>query len=353
MTRRLLGIAFLLLLGYLFFSPVPIEPASWQPPESPGLTGPFASNERLAAAEVLYRGQCPQCEDVDADDSGRLYGASSDGNIYRFGPGGRREVFAATGGRPLGMDFDSLGRLYVADAAKGLLRISDSGQVKVLATGHGGLPFAFADDLEIGRDGKVYFSDASWKFSFNRYKLDLMEHRPNGRLLMYDPATRKTDLLLDSLYFANGIALAHDQSYVLVNETGKYRVRRYWLSGPKAGTSDLFLDNLPFFPDGISQGSDGIFWLAMISPRNELLDGLMSRPFWRKVMVRLPPPFLPRPEKYGFVLGVDGEGRIRYNLQDPQGAFYQISSVQEANRYLYLGSLGDNGIGRIDRPVGE
>jgi len=353
MTRRLLGIAVLLVLGYVFFSPVPIDPAHWEPPASPGLNGAFSPNDRLARAQVLHRGQCPQCEDVDVDSLGRLYGAASDGNIYRFGPDGQREVFAATGGRPLGLDFDSLGRLYVADAVKGLLRIAEAGKVEVLATEQGGRPFAFADDLEIARDGKVYFSDASWKFSFDRYKLDLMEHRPNGRLLVYDPATGTTELLLDSLYFANGIALAHDQSYVLVNETGKYRVRRYWLRGPKAGRTDIFLDNLPFFPDGISQGSERIFWVAMISPRNALLDGLLPRPFWRKVLVRLPEAFLPKPGKYGFVLGVDPAGQVRYNLQDPQGGFHQISSVQEAGGYLYLGSLGDNGIGKMPRPAGK
>ena len=56
-----------------------------------------------------------------------------------------------------------------------------------------------------------------------------------GRLLCYDPATRKATTLLRGLNFANGVAVSHDQTYVLVNETGSYRVVRYWLEGPKKG----------------------------------------------------------------------------------------------------------------------
>ena len=97
--------------------------------------------------------------------------------------------FARTDGRPLGLHFDANGHLIVADSEKGLLSVDPSGVVAVLATEHGGKPFGVTDDLEVGPDGVIYFSDASWKFPFSGYKLDLMEHRPNGRLLAYYPST--------------------------------------------------------------------------------------------------------------------------------------------------------------------
>ena len=93
---------------------------------------------------------------------------------------------------------------------------------------------------------------------------DLMEHRPNGRLLAYDPSSKTTQLVLDKLYFANGVAVSPDQSFVLVVDTCKYRIQRYWLTGPQKGKSDIFIDNLPGFPDGISSNGKDTFWLALI-----------------------------------------------------------------------------------------
>ena len=64
--------------------------------------------------------------------------------------------------------------------------------------------------------------------------------------LRYDPSTGKTDMLLDGLYFANGVALSADEDYILVNETSRYRITRYWLKGDKAGSSEIFADNPPW-----------------------------------------------------------------------------------------------------------
>ena len=147
---------------------------------------------------------------------------------------------------------------------------------------HNELPFGITDDVEVGRNGKIYFSDASHKFSFHDYKMDLLEHRPNGRLFEYDPVQDELRLLLDDLYFANGVAVAADLSFVLVVETSAYRVRRYWLEGARKGQNDVFIQNLPGFPDGISRGTNGVYWMTLVSPRNPKLDRLMEKPFYRK-----------------------------------------------------------------------
>src|SRR5688572_31973706 len=54
----------------------------------------------------------------------------------------------------------------------------------------------------------------------------LLEHQPNGRLMAMDPKTLKPRTLLRGIYFANGVAVSPDQSFVLVAETGRYRIRR-------------------------------------------------------------------------------------------------------------------------------
>lgn len=349
--RILLLSVILCLIAYLLFFPIQLEPESWRPPRAPALEGKYEVNDKLSRLLILYNDECEACEDVAIDQQGRLYGSSENGSIIRFD--GRKEapeVLANTGGRPLGMHFDFLGNLLVADGQKGLLSINPKGEIHTLTTEHDGLPYGMTDDVEVGRDGKIYFSDASYKFTFHDYKMDLLEHRPNGRLLEYDPESETTRLLLDDLYFANGIAVAPDQSFVLVVETGAYRVRRYWLKGTRIGQNDVFIQNLPGFPDGISKGTNGIFWLTLVSPRDPKLDKLMKKPFYRKIIARLPDGLQPKPQRYGFVLGINERAQVIYNLQDPNGKFAQITSAQEFEGQLYFGSLSENGIGTIQRP---
>ena len=341
-----------LLLLYLLFWPVPIDPVAWRPPEAPELAGVYEPNIRLASVERLGVGTGVAPEDVAVDSQGRIYGGLEDGRILRFQPDGSEpEVFADTRGRPLGLHFDAAGNLVVADAYKGLLSIAPDGSITVLSTEQGGVPYGLTDDVDIAADGTIFFSDATFRFGVAENVLDLMEHRPNGRLLAYDPHNQATRLVLDRLYFANGVAVSPDQSFVLVVETGKYRVRRYWLTGPRQGESEVFIDNLPGFPDGVSSNGKDTFWLALVSPRKPDLDAiLLPNPLLRKIIVRLPEALLPAAENYGFVLGLDMEGRVVHNLQDPSASYAQITSVQEHEGMLYLGSLVENAIGRLPTP---
>lgn len=349
--RMLPPAAIALLVAYLLAWPVPIDPATWRPAACPPLEGDFAVNHHLAATERIGTDVGLNPEDIAFDLAGQLYAGFDDGRIVRWTPEGRHEVFAHTGGRPLGLRFDAHGTLYVADAIHGLLSVTPDRRVTVLVNTHNGLPFRFTDDLDIAADGVVYFSDASWKFGPTQYLEDFLEHRPNGRLLAYDPATGETRQVLGDLYFANGVAVAPDQTHLLVVETGKYRVRRYWLQGEKAGTTDILLDNLPGFPDGITLGENGIYWLPLAVPRDPLLDGMMPVPFLRKVMLRLPAWLQPGPKRYGFVLGIDGEGRIVHNLQDPSGVYAPITNVVEHGGHLYFGSIDQDAVGRIAAPA--
>lgn len=345
------GILAVFILLYLFLWPVSIDPAVWTPPEAPSLTGVYEQNNLLAAVERLGVGAGRGPEDVAIDREGRLYAGMEDGRILRLLPdGGQAELFAYTGGRPLGMHFDKVGNLVVCDADRGLLLVSPDGSITVLTAEADSLPFRFTDDVDIAGDGTIYFSDASSKFSFSDHRADLMEHRPNGRLLAYDPKTMTTRVALDQLYFANGVAVSPEQSFVLVVETGKYRIRRLWIQGPQQGESDIFIENLPGFPDGISSDGKGTFWLALVSPRLEDVDAMLAKPFLRKVIMRLPEFMLPKPENHGFVLGLNMEGRVVHNLQDPSGSFAQISSVEAHEGWLYLGSLVEDAIGRIAAP---
>ncbi len=348
------AIAFFLLaaaLGVAALALVPgrIDPAAWQPPKAPPLTGAYAPNERLRDAELLAKGQIYGPEDVAVDKDGRVYGGTQDGRILRVLNDGTVEEFAETGGRPLGLHFDAAGNLVVADAWQGLLSVSPAGEIRVLTTGADGLPFGFTDDLDIARDGTIYFSDASSRFGQDEYVLDLFEMRPHGRLLAYDPATGETRTLLDGLYFANGVALSANEDFVLVNETWAYRIQRYWLRGPQAGTAEIFADNLPGFPDGISGNRQGRFWVAFPTPRLAAVDRAHPRPWMKRLMSRLPDFLKPKPVRYGFVAALDEDGRVLASYHDPDGSHLtEITSAEEHEGRLYLGTLHNDRIGRLD-----
>ena len=353
MKRTFIAVSVLLLvaLGYFLLWPVPIDPAVAQLPPAPPLLGDYAVNEVLHATERIGAAAGLAPEDIAIDSAGRIYAGFVDGRILRFQPeAGQVEEFANTGGRPLGLEFDGKHNLIVCDSYKGLLSISPNGSVETLATEHDGKRFGFTDDLDIGADGVIYFSDASWKFGQKEFVEDLLEHRPNGRLLAYDPGTKSTSLLMDNLYFANGVAMGPDDEYVLVVETGAYRVLRYWLRGPQRGKAEVFIANLPGFPDGITRGEDGRLWIALATPRDPMLDATLPRPWLRKVVLRLPKALQPGPKKYGFVLAVDAEGKVVRNYQDPAGAYAPITNVREHAGYLYFGSIEERGFGRLKLP---
>lgn len=336
-------------LAYLLFAPVPIAPAAWTPPVAPPLTGQYEKNTRLSPVQRLSLGDGHNPEDVALDAEGKIYAGFEDGRIIVLQPDGTQpRVFANTGGRPLGMQFDRSGNLIVADAIKGLLSVNQAGEIKLLASEADGGKFGGLNDLDVGADGTIYFTQASHKFPMAQHVNDLLEHQPNGRLLALDPRSQKPRTLLRDLYFANGVAVSADQTYVLVAETGKYRVQRFWLSGPKMGQNDVFIDNLPGFPDGISANGKDKFWLALVTPRQPLVDRILPYPFIRKMIVRLPKFLQPGPQRYSFVLGLDPEGRVVDNLQnDSADCYAQIANVVERNGALYFGSIGENTVGRF------
>ena len=336
-------------LGYLLLAPVPIAPAAWTPPASPGLTGQFAQNSRLSPVQKLSLGDGHKPEDVAVDAEGKIYAGFEDGRIMVLQADGTQpRVFADTQGRPLGLIFDRDGNLIVADALKGLLSVNKDGAIKLLADEADGVKFSCLNDLDIGADGTIYFTEASKKFPMSQFTNDLLEHQPNGRLLALDPKSPRPRTLLRDVYFANGVAVSPDQMFVLVAETGKYRIRRVWLKEPKMGQNDIFIDNLPGFPDGLSWNGRDRFWLALVAPRNALFDRMLPYPFVRKIVARLPKFLQPAPARYSFVVGLDPQGRVVENLQNgSEDCYAEIANVVEHNGSLYFGSIREDSVGRF------
>eukprot|EP00252_Welwitschia_mirabilis_P015802 TRINITY_DN350_c0_g1_i1.p1 TRINITY_DN350_c0_g1~~TRINITY_DN350_c0_g1_i1.p1 ORF type:complete len:283 (-),score=-11.96 TRINITY_DN350_c0_g1_i1:245-1093(-) len=182
--------------------------------------GIFPANARLEEAEMLAKGQVHGPEDM-LFDSGDIFTCTSDGWVKRisFSDAGDLRVHNWTfvGGRPLGLARYA-GDLVVCEPFQGLLHVS-KGHYRILTNKFRGQDIQFADGVDVKKDGMIYFSDVSSKYNMNTWVFDLLEGRPHGRLFEYDPQTDSTSLLLDGLYFPNGVALSPSQDFLVFCES--------------------------------------------------------------------------------------------------------------------------------------
>ena len=364
--KRVLGVLALSVFAlgaYLSLWPVPIRAVAWNAPAAPGYTGAHAANERLAGLNLISLGAEEGPEHIALGRDRKLYVAVASGRILRMNPdGSAQEVFAQTGGRVLGFDFDVAGNLVAADAIKGLLAISPDGRVTTLTNQVGGDPIRYADAVVVASTGKVYFTDASGRFppaqwggTFNAAVLDILEQAATGRVLEYDPAAKTTRIVAKGLSFPNGVALSRDEGSLFIAETGRFRV---WKIDPAVTDLDVgqtspkaavLLDNLPGYPDNLMRGWDGRIWLGFTGPRSPKVDAMADKPFLREMTLRLPRVLWPLPKKYGHVIAFTEEGKVVVDMQDASGSYPETTGVTETEDRLYVQNLHLRSIGWLAR----
>lgn len=327
---------------------------------SPGTASAYALNNRLRDAEAIGLGKLDGPEDVIFDRSGNLYCGTREGFIWRLtGENFQdQEIFARTGGRPLGMAFDRNDNLIICIAGMGvygvrpdrsIYRVTDETNRtfgKVIDNSR----LVLADDLDIAPDGKIYFSEATLRYTAHTWATDALEGRGNGRLIVFDPANGKTRTLLRDQIFPNGVCVAHDGLSVLFALTWACRIERYWIGGPKAGQLETLISDLPGLPDNINRASDGCYWLALVGLRTPAYDLAMEDPGFRTRMIKRIPndEWLYPNINNGCVVKFDESGKIIETLGDIGGKSHpSVTSMREERGYLYIGGLSNDRIGRV------
>jgi Strictosidine synthase len=232
----------------------------------------------------------------------------------------------------------------------------------------------YVNDLDIDHDNDcVYFTSSTTRgvVAYNArtghydtmrsFLLDLYSADISGRLLQYNFLTRATTLVMDDIWYANGVVVSPDKDYVLVVETCGFRVIKKWLTGPKAGQQEDFIANLPGFPDGItlatSNGSvGGGYWISLVVPLSPILyviQSMAARYFlsWLQLellshVVMLQKMLIP---KWACVIHVSPSGEILEIVLDPNGSMVStVSAVTEHNGKLFMGNLGGNFVSIVD-----
>uniref|UniRef100_A0A7N1A2V4 Strictosidine synthase conserved region domain-containing protein n=1 Tax=Kalanchoe fedtschenkoi TaxID=63787 RepID=A0A7N1A2V4_KALFE len=308
----------------------------------PFLTAPAQNGQLLRGAERIGFPDLQAPEDLVYDEETRfIYTGCADGWVKRVSVAEEAAVVekvAFTGGRPLGLAKGLYGNWIVADVAKGLLNVTKDGNVELLATEAEGLPFALTDAVDVAKDGLIYFTDASHKYTFKNYLLDILEGKPHGRFLSYNPFTRSTQVLATDLYFANGVVVSPDQSHAIFCETVMQRCMKYHLRGSKRGTVEKFIEGLPGGPDNIHYNADGHYTIGLSTGASFIWNTLVKYPSVRKITAMYHKAVgLADIGREGGVMIVDKEGRPVAHYHDVK--LSMSSSAISVGDNLYIGSV--------------
>ncbi|XP_076937655.1 protein STRICTOSIDINE SYNTHASE-LIKE 3-like [Bidens hawaiensis] len=323
----------------------------------------------LQKSEIRFLNQIQGPESITFDPQGRgPYSGLADGRVV-FWNGNSWSDFAYTSpnrseicdrkptivgyfktenicGRPLGLRFDKKsGELYLADAYFGLLKVGPEGGLATsLVTEVEGVPLKFTNDLDIDDEGNIYFTDSSTKYQ-RMFMQVAYSGDTSGRLMKYDPVTKKTSVLVGNLQLPNGVSLSKDGSFFIFCEGSKGRLIKYFIKGEKAWTSEVFAI-LPGSPDNVRTNGEGEFWVAIHTRRSMYTHICSLFPKFRTFLLKLPIPI-----KYHYMMSLGGwphglvikfspDGKIVQVLEDTQGKVVRsVSEVEERDGQLWLGSV--------------
>ena len=332
----------------ILFKGCAIQPNIWEPPIKPLFEQELALNNKLTTAESISLQGWSGAEDFAVDKTGNIYcgvhakpNDFSSGAILRISPAGEVEMYLETEGWITGMEFDQNGNLIALQNGVGLIKIDQNKEIDTLvASTPDGSPILMGTGLQIGANGTIYFAnmsseDVSSTRTFNKLILEL---KPKGGVYAYDPVQDELRMISEGHYFANGLALATDESYLLLSETTKYRILKIWLDNDRVGETEVFMDNLPGFPNNLARRANGNFWIGFTTKRNDQLDKIHPKRGLKKLVYGLPHFVQPKAEKFGMVLEVSAQGQILQALFDTEGQVVtEAGAIEEVHNSLYLG----------------
>ncbi|XP_050334729.1 adipocyte plasma membrane-associated protein Hemomucin [Bactrocera neohumeralis] len=364
------------------------------------LKGALEPNQHLDGAERLLEGRVygPECliarknEVYTGIHGGEIIKLTADHvtHVAKIGQPCEEIFEEARCGRPLGLAFDTQGNnLIVADAYYGIWLIDlNTNQKKLLVSPQQEQPgkdipreAKIFNSVAVDQKGDIYWTDSESDFVL----LDLVFGtlaNPSGRLFKYDRANNVSKVLLDELFFANGLALSPDEDFIVVAETGAMRLTKYYLKGAKAGQSEVFVEGLPGLPDNLTPDAEGIWvplvmaadsehpngfnmftnfpsirlFLARLLSLFELPFRLINNAFPNKLAQRFIH-FIGHGEsmmilspKRSTIVRLDWNGNIVGSLHGTDKSSGAVSHVLEFNDYLYLGSPYNRFLARVKSP---
>lgn len=205
-------------------------------------------------------------------------------------------------------------------------------------------PVAFCNDLDVSRDGRrIYFSEP---FAYEGASMGRGAFREaislgrNGRLYMVDLDARKVALVAQDFVFIDGVLLEYGaggarETSVLITETVKFALQRFYLSGPRAGQSAELWHSLPGLPDGLDRDAAGRIWIGVVKRRTPVITFAHKHPWLKQLILRLPHALLPVPHETGLMALSPDASRVLLNTIHDGSRIQDISVVVPGRNRLY------------------
>lgn len=91
---------------------------------------------------------------------------------------------------------------------------------------HDGKPFNFFNDVAVGENDTVYFTDSSWKWTRRDSRYAVLEATGRGRLVSFNTRSKEIQTLLDELQIPNGLEIEREMGFLLVGETTASKITK-------------------------------------------------------------------------------------------------------------------------------
>ncbi|MFG2833286.1 SMP-30/gluconolactonase/LRE family protein [Streptomyces sp. NPDC048434] len=239
------------------------------------------------------------------------------------------------------------GQLLVCDTQRGLVRVDPrDGAVRVLAGGAGGEPLRFCSNVALGADGALYFSVSCRRYALEDWMGDILEHTGTGQLLRRRPGG-EPEVLLDGLHLANSVALAEDESFVIVAESSAYRIRRLWLSGPRSGRCDTSRVPRQHF----ARARGRVLGRSGRAPGTRRRLAAPNVSHVQESGVAQGEAVHPRPRRTVRVMALRPDGGLPCDLSRAKSPYRMVTSVCRSGSCLIMGSLIESGCAVCELPV--
>jgi sugar lactone lactonase YvrE len=225
----------------------------------------------LAAARAFYDG-VDHAEGVAVHPDGSVWCGGEAGQVYRIAPDGSSADLRAqsSGGFTLALAFGPDGLLYYVDIAlRALLRLDPAGgDPETLVAGSiDGHELRIPNAIAFDRAGNLYLTE-SWSAT-----------EPGPGVYRIDPGGRGELWSSGPFLFANGVAVAPDESAVYVVETWSRRIARVpILAGGSAGEPEVYAELPGTLPDGLGFGPDDLLYVACYQPSQVMRIGAGGEP---------------------------------------------------------------------------
>eukprot|EP00210_Caulerpa_lentillifera_P003500 g3340.t1 len=314
------------------------------------LTGNLSVNHELERGVTLFENKIIAPESVIFDNEGTMYLFTEKG-IFTAAPSGDGFhdpvlLVDTKGGRPLSGDFDSEGNLYFCDVMLGLGIVDvEKKSYEILISND---RIHLCDDLVVSSKGDVYIADTSGftvqslETFFATCQVTIAHGGTKARVLKYTPSTKQLTTLISNLTSIGGLELSPDESYLLVDDGSMLKILKHWLKGPREGSTETFIDNLPGYPDNIHKGSNSTYWVGIFSILGLADRVVFSSRVLRWIVTRIPLHMaIKMIPTHGLIIQIDDAGNVLRSFHDMSGKFGRTSSAIERNGKLYIGSFND------------